>query len=309
MQKKSMSKKQTKVPLKESSELEPTGLPRIRGFACTRGSPVAVCLGSNKIFGNWQGDTMEYCGVAVHQNSIYVVAAGYDHSVCARFDYSPDTGFKRTNLPNLTNGRRLSAAALLDGKYLYHIGGLDYGESFVCARKLFLTKQDLGWVCLPNLNEKVGCCAICTFDSRFFYRVGGYTGGFGVYSDRIERLDTFEEDRGWSFLPLVCTMGKPWPKREIPGCVQRSPSSLFIFGGRDFSNNDYVTHTDCFFLDARTGETEDRGEHLDAPVCFGNSAPGEMIRGVMACVDTENSDLKLVRVDLVQHRHRVQRVP
>lgn len=150
---------------------------------------------------------------------------------------------EKINLPRLNVGRILSSSEIILGKYLYSVGGSGggYGFAGICE-KLDLTKREK-WVKIGRLNEFIGNCSLCNFNNLRLYRIGGYTGHFATYSDKIEYLDIANESAGWILLNYKKSN---WYKCEYPGIIQNSNNSIMILGGRTFSQNDYLCENACF---------------------------------------------------------------
>lgn len=255
------------------------------GFACANESPVALYCASYHAYGRWAGGDGDRSIIAVCKNVIYAFRNDY-YGRCMKFVYNTHAGFSATRLPRLANARKCGAIVVLDGKFLYYLGGIVSEWSVSCGRRLSLVRPKLGWVNVPNINEMVSKCEVCTFNARLIYRFCGFFVSMRIYSTKIERFDALEEDCGWHFVNLSPSK-QPLTGYEFPACVQSSDRTILIFGGRHGYFNTVMQRT-YFFLDTYTGELKEDIKQLERAACYKCSAPREMVWGRTACVDTSS---------------------
>lgn len=228
-----------------------------------------------------------YVGFAFFKDSIYLCGISFSHKECQKITIK-EVGdfhikFVMQPLPDLKFGRINSGAEIINGMYLYSIGG-GTNKKGICE-KLNLSKKQ--WVRFPSLNQYVQCPTVCCIDSRYLYQIGGYLGQINKYSKIIEYIDAFDEEKGWT---IIKTYPHGWSAREIPGCLQSRPNTLLIFGGRCHKSNNYILKKTIYQVQTNDHSMQQIKRELVIGGSFGNTKP-VIIKGNLYIADNEHDSV------------------
>eukprot|EP01022_Parablepharisma_sp_SALTPOND_P000964 TRINITY_DN105351_c0_g1_i1.p1 TRINITY_DN105351_c0_g1~~TRINITY_DN105351_c0_g1_i1.p1 ORF type:complete len:373 (+),score=11.31 TRINITY_DN105351_c0_g1_i1:78-1121(+) len=123
-----------------------------------------------------------------------------------------------------------SVSTSLFSAAIYTVGSVDLNArpSGVCQKYIVVKDK---WFILKPLNVSRACVALCTFDERFIYAIGGLHYG-ETSSKAIERFDGLDEDSGWKLLNDIKGIDAVELKMGT-WVVQISNGDLLIMGGTE----------------------------------------------------------------------------
>eukprot|EP01022_Parablepharisma_sp_SALTPOND_P013175 TRINITY_DN173_c3_g1_i8.p1 TRINITY_DN173_c3_g1~~TRINITY_DN173_c3_g1_i8.p1 ORF type:complete len:631 (-),score=3.02 TRINITY_DN173_c3_g1_i8:101-1993(-) len=142
----------------------------------------------------------------------------------------PFTTYQKCNLVYPVSG---SVSTSLFSAVIYTVGSFgSYGSPRGICQKYIATKDK--WFVLKPLIVPCACIALCTFDERFIYAIGGLTYG-RTFSKAIELFDAFDEDAGWKMLNNITGIDGADLKMGA-WVVQISNGDILIMGGTESSH-------------------------------------------------------------------------
>ena len=123
-----------------------------------------------------------YCKAVVYDGKLYVLGGRSGggkvtyYSSIHSLDLSSPTSAWDTNLPNISQGVLINFAVVVDGNYLYLLGGRTTSTYLPFCERLDLSNPSIGWddLCITDLPEgRSYCDAVLHNDA--IYLIGGFT--------------------------------------------------------------------------------------------------------------------------------------
>ena len=158
-----------------------------------------------------------------HGNTLYSIS--WDDCTVTRYDnLTEDGAVCKTVIASLDKMRAFPATTLVEGRWLFVIGGVD-GSPDPSASTWYLDLLSGDFSEGPRLNE--GRYAHCTaVIGGCIYVIGGHYGEEEDEPDSIEKLNVAENEQAWTSFSIPGFL-----KRQKPVVCRLNDSEILVAGG------------------------------------------------------------------------------
>ena len=209
------------------------------------------------------------------------ICGGYKNNNAIPFCFIFDLIKSQMLRPNdMMQKRYYHSIALVGRKTVYAIGGHDNINTIRSCEKYDIDLDK--WEVVPNLSNDRSCTTSFCFQERFLYSLGGWSDMLKSYLNTIEKLDSTNENAGWS---LISINDSSWiPKYGCNSC-QISNSQFIIFGGV----NTKTEFAECYLYDGFNESMVLKSKMRNPNYFYNQCSQPILYKGIVYSVDNNMS--------------------